>query len=291
MANRFWTDGGVTADWSDTANWSTTDGGAGGAAVPANTDVVYIKKGVRPIVAGLGQSAVTVASLNVLNGYGDGVVGTGGLYIGKTDGTALEINVTNSLVIQNSKLAFFRLNGTVGTVNVRDIAGGQFLFVGGSTTNMFCGARGSFSVASDVEVTNFDTSGMGGVFEADATSPVDLIAAISNGASVEFKRKIHTLVCSGRAIVSGAASGAASSGTSKWYVAPGGSLDLRQSGNINQITVLGNGHVTAKNSPGYETLPAIASLYHHEGAKVDLPTSLITVTAAYAVGMPSGFVS
>jgi hypothetical protein len=37
MANRFWVGG--TGDWSDTAKWSTTSGGAGGASVPVAADV------------------------------------------------------------------------------------------------------------------------------------------------------------------------------------------------------------------------------------------------------------
>lgn len=39
MANRFWVGG--TGNWSDTAHWSATSGGAGGSSVPTSADNVY----------------------------------------------------------------------------------------------------------------------------------------------------------------------------------------------------------------------------------------------------------
>lgn len=40
MANRYWVGG--EGNWSDTAHWSTSSGGAGGAAVPVAADNVYV---------------------------------------------------------------------------------------------------------------------------------------------------------------------------------------------------------------------------------------------------------
>lgn len=42
MANRFWVGGSGTWDGSNTANWSTTSGGASGASVPGSSDDVII---------------------------------------------------------------------------------------------------------------------------------------------------------------------------------------------------------------------------------------------------------
>jgi len=39
--NRYWVLGGVTANWSDSAHWSTSSGGLGGASVPTSDDNVY----------------------------------------------------------------------------------------------------------------------------------------------------------------------------------------------------------------------------------------------------------
>lgn len=40
MAARYWITGGITNNWSDTSNWSTTSGGGGGSAVPTAADDV-----------------------------------------------------------------------------------------------------------------------------------------------------------------------------------------------------------------------------------------------------------
>jgi hypothetical protein len=57
MANRYWVGG--TASWDGTAGtkWSTTDGGAGGAAVPTSADDVFF-------TAASGASTVTIATGN-----------------------------------------------------------------------------------------------------------------------------------------------------------------------------------------------------------------------------------
>jgi hypothetical protein len=41
MADRYWVDGSGTWDTGNTANWSATDGGAGGASVPGSADDVF----------------------------------------------------------------------------------------------------------------------------------------------------------------------------------------------------------------------------------------------------------
>jgi hypothetical protein len=49
-------------DWANTANWSS-------GSVPVSGDVVYISTGSVPIFYGLGQSAVTLTSLNIAQSY------------------------------------------------------------------------------------------------------------------------------------------------------------------------------------------------------------------------------
>jgi hypothetical protein len=41
VADRFWIGDGTSTDWSNTDNWSTTDGESGGASVPTSSDDVY----------------------------------------------------------------------------------------------------------------------------------------------------------------------------------------------------------------------------------------------------------
>ncbi|CAB4124507.1 hypothetical protein UFOVP62_7 [uncultured Caudovirales phage] len=45
MANRYYVNTGTTGNWSDTARWSLTSGGAGGQSVPTSADNVYIDNG------------------------------------------------------------------------------------------------------------------------------------------------------------------------------------------------------------------------------------------------------
>ena len=40
MANRYWVGG--TGNWNNTARWSESSGGAGGATVPGASDVAYV---------------------------------------------------------------------------------------------------------------------------------------------------------------------------------------------------------------------------------------------------------
>ena len=56
MANRYWIGG--SGDWTDTANWSTTSGGSGGASVPTASDDVYIdaNSGSGTVYIGLGTT-------------------------------------------------------------------------------------------------------------------------------------------------------------------------------------------------------------------------------------------
>lgn len=55
MANRYWVGGSGTWDGSNTTNWSTTSGGAGGASVPTSSDAVLID-------SASGSGIVSVAS-------------------------------------------------------------------------------------------------------------------------------------------------------------------------------------------------------------------------------------
>jgi hypothetical protein len=65
-ANRYWI-ATVTANWNNTANWSATSGGAGGASIPAAADIANFDNN------GLGNctipAAVTITSLVVNAGY------------------------------------------------------------------------------------------------------------------------------------------------------------------------------------------------------------------------------
>lgn len=63
MANRYWVGGSGTWDGSNTTNWSTTSGGAGGASVPTSADAVLIDSasGSGIIVVASGAACLSIA--------------------------------------------------------------------------------------------------------------------------------------------------------------------------------------------------------------------------------------
>lgn len=111
MANRFWILGTGTWDAANTASWSTTSGGSGGASVPGTGDVAIFD-------ANSGGGIVTVDSPN-----GAGVVTIGGLTFGTFTGT-LDFSVNNN-------------NVTIGTSTVSGTGTGVRTFKMGSGTWTF----------------------------------------------------------------------------------------------------------------------------------------------------------
>lgn len=45
MADRYWV--AAASNWNDTANWSTTSGGSGGASIPGSSDVAIFDEWLR----------------------------------------------------------------------------------------------------------------------------------------------------------------------------------------------------------------------------------------------------
>lgn len=69
MANRYWVGG--TGNWSDTARWSSTSGGAGGASVPTSADDVFFDAN-----SGTGTATLVSSSHQVRNLVTTGYTGT-----------------------------------------------------------------------------------------------------------------------------------------------------------------------------------------------------------------------
>jgi len=139
MANRYWV-AGSAGNWNDTANWSITSGGAGGASVPTTGDAaIFDSNGVGN--CDVSSGFYTVDSLDLQSGYTGKVYNTtksffvGDLTIAsgatvETGGSAANSwfvtgNISNSGTIQRAgTLAFFRHNLTAD----RNFGGaGQFL--------------------------------------------------------------------------------------------------------------------------------------------------------------------
>lgn len=280
MANRFYIPGG-TEDLNDTARWSATDGGSTGAAVPVTGDDIYFKQGTSGPLLNLSVlSAVNPASVNILDGFG----GTASGVAFGTDANPIVFGTITILRISNNRLRFAKISATITTADIRHMGGGKFMHTAGACTDARFGETGSFEIEDDVEYTSLRTAGMSGVIKGDATSPVDLVLRVSQGANVECWRKVHTLDVGGQVTMRNAAEGSATSGTSYWSVQSGGRLNLWQSGNIVNIEAMNGSFVSAADSPGFATAPTLTNLYGHQRATVLLPSNKITVTNKFPMG-------
>src|ERR1051326_3490735 len=135
-ANRFWVGTGANTNWNNTANWSTTSGGAGGASVPTSSDVaVFNGSGIVNCTI---NASVSVSTFSVTSGYTDTIsqgsntitannaggtsIFSGGVFLG---GSA-DITINGNLTISGTKFT-----STSGTLNIRS----DFTFSSGTFTH------------------------------------------------------------------------------------------------------------------------------------------------------------
>jgi len=94
MADRYWVGGTGTWNTTNTANWSTTDGGTGGASVPTSADNVYF-------TPSSGTGTVTISGTVVCQAFITGALGTINLGF-SASGAAIQV------------YTFFELDGVSG---------------------------------------------------------------------------------------------------------------------------------------------------------------------------------
>lgn len=280
MADRFAVPSSDNWDWGSTGSWSATDGGSSGAAVPANTNDVYVKQGAYSLgTSNLDQSAVTLNSLSILPGYGGD---RSGLYF-PTGSNPLLINAT-TLTVASERVKWINLSGAFGTINVRQLRGGTFYLSGGSVTTFRGGATGNALIGDDVEATLVESAGMEIEILADTSSPNDLEIVVSKAGKVKCRRKVSTGSIDGVLHMLDAATIAISSGNTKIVVNSGGKLLLNNSGAMDAVKCLGGGTVTTRGTPGFATPPTLATLVYHDGAIIDVPSNTLTITTKTPVG-------
>ena len=162
MADRYWILG--TGSWSstNTANWSTSSGGAGGASVPTAADNVYFDAN-----SNVGVTAFTVTMANsprVCNDFTasglDGAMTLAGSGIALTVSGSLTFQATN-FTRSYTGVTTFNATTTGKTVTANGVAFGgvvDFTGVGGGWT-----LGSALSTSSSVAFTNgtFDTSSSG----------------------------------------------------------------------------------------------------------------------------------
>ena len=131
MADRFWILG--TGSWSDTAHWSTSSGGSGGANVPTSSDDVFIDAN-----SGFGGGGtITITSGSVCKNF---TATSGHSYI--LDGTTYELLIYGSLTLEGGLSTigtfwfdFYSEASETITVNGATIDG-RFEFYGTGTWTM-----------------------------------------------------------------------------------------------------------------------------------------------------------
>lgn len=166
MADRYWL--GVTSDWTDTANWSTTLTGVGGSAAPVSTDAVYILKGGLDINVNVsGHTAVDLNSLTI-----------GGEFTGSIGnlGTALTIAVSGRTSINYSGSGQILI--TAGTNDIDDLhitrPGGSgsasVNLTGGRFTAIYAGRGVNLTMEAGATCTTFLSTGANVTIEYNSTA-------------------------------------------------------------------------------------------------------------------------
>lgn len=210
MPNRFWTgavNGGTgTWDTTNTANWSATSGGAGGASVPTTGDLAFFDANSGSGVCTLG-SDVSVPILN-LTGY-IGTLNFSTFKISVSSSGTTILNVGSTATTSGSKRVELTYSGSIGTRTITGLAseanavdvfvlGGSDIISGGiRCRNLdFTGFSGSITagfqqlfgdlVMSPTMTTNSGTSPI--VFSSTSATPRKIT---SNGVTFNFELRFE----------------------------------------------------------------------------------------------------
>lgn len=157
MANRFWVGG--TDTWNATAGskWSTTSGGAGGAATPTSADDVFFDAASSGVVTISGSRSAR--SVNC-TGFTGTIAGSGGVVVG--DATAGAGNIALKLVagMTFTNTGQWNLSSTDGTQQSID-------FGGKTMGSMFIDGVGGSWVLNSVVTTTGTFSHTGGTLDTN----------------------------------------------------------------------------------------------------------------------------
>ncbi len=272
MATRTWDAGAGTGDPTTAGNWSAD-------TAPVDTDTAIVASTSQSIITA-DQSSIELAALRILPGYGGTASGTS---IGGT-GSTWKIDATE-LEINNERCSFIRLEGIYPTVHARKIGGCQLYF--GPTSDIgdfYAGDSGFVEFEAQAKLSTFMSDGMSARILGDTSSPDDLALYIPRGCVVECSRRIAFADVAGTLILTGAAEGDISAGTSEIIVQSGGKLDVRCTGNIDKIRAVAGAVVDGSKQPGGAAKVTVSSLIRSSRANVLLPTGLFSVSATIPIG-------
>ena len=186
MAQKIWvgTDSGNEGDYSVAANWNPT-------GVPTDADDVLIGPGgTQPILAGLNQSSVTLASLSVTADRGGSAIGSADNY--------LQVGVSGDLVLNGKGRTFIDLSTgtTLATVKVNNtspnrddvhikgnallalITSGKLTWDSGSITDLFVQYRTNASGDSNLLLSSPTVTNaycVAGLLEMDGAGMISVL--------------------------------------------------------------------------------------------------------------------
>lgn len=159
MANRYWVGGSGTWDAVNTANWSATSGGAGGASVPTSADIAFLDAASGTVTVTLGAN-VTVLRLTC-TGF-TGTLDFSTYKISIVGNAATVFGASNAMLALGTKRVELTYAGSTGT---RSISTG--IKTKENSINFYVTA-GSDTVASLSYTDTLDFTGFSGTFNNGA---------------------------------------------------------------------------------------------------------------------------
>ena len=138
MADRYWVGG--SGNWTDTAKWSTTSGGAGGASVPGVGDDVYINdNGTSGSGVATLNTTATVANFRIDAGgvsfaLGSNTLTTGGFNVRNTIDTGTGLVISGGVNDAEVSVPCGLITGTSKRIDIRSPSGGGRVDVSSNAT-------------------------------------------------------------------------------------------------------------------------------------------------------------
>ena len=209
MAARFFVNGTVNNNWSNTANWSDTSGGVTGSTVPGTSDVVTLDENSPNCVID-GVTGLTINTFTVTSGYTKQLTVNNILIIASTGTLTLGVNMlpllgTGGFAASGIGTKLFTLNGKAVpnfyTSSVSAIVSLQDdLYINGSlicTAGTIGGAGKKIYVKGSMTLLGAVSSGFGITIPVILLNPVKMIVnpsqvTVSNIPTLAGYNQVHT---------------------------------------------------------------------------------------------------
>lgn len=274
MSTRTWDSGANDGVFGTAANWSAD-------TAPVDTDTAIISSTSKSIVAG-DYSSIELAALRIWPGYGDNSIGVS---IGGS-GSTLKIDATE-LEINNARCSFIRLEGIYDTIYASMIGGAQVYF--GPTSDigtLYAPAYGQIEIDTGAKLGELISNGASVLIRGDTSTPDDLIIRVPRGCVVECQRRVKTAYVEGTLRMTGAAEVVAGSGSAEIHVTSTGTFEYQATGTMSaaKIVAMPGAKVDGSKAPGGSAKVAVGTLVKSQGANVNLPTRLFSVSATIPLG-------